>query len=40
MRRRRWKLKEGARKDGSKRYSNSYDHNEKGMKATRAFGAF
>ena len=39
LKRRRWKIKQNQRQE-HKSYSNSYSHNEKGMKATKAFGDF
>lgn len=39
LKRRRWKVKQGQRQE-QKSYTNSYSYNEKGMKATKAFGDF
>ena len=39
LKRRRWKIKQGQRQE-QKSYTNSYSYNEKGMKATKAFGIF
>ena len=39
LKRRRWKIKQDQRQE-QKSYSNSYLYNEKGMKATKAFGDF
>lgn len=39
LKRRRWKLKQEQRQE-QKSYTNSYSYNEKGMKATKAFGDF
>ena len=39
LKRRRWKVKQDQRQE-EKSYSNSYSYNEKGMKATKAFGNF
>ena len=39
LKRRRWKIKQEQRQE-QKSYTNSYSYNEKGMKATKAFGDF
>lgn len=39
LKRRRWKIKQDQRQE-QKNYTNSYSYNEKGMKATKAFGDF
>ena len=39
LKRRRWKVKQEQRQE-QKSYTNSYSYNEKGMKATKAFGDF
>ena len=39
LKRLRWKVKQDQRQE-EKSYSNSYSYNEKGMKATKAFGNF